>query len=262
MQQPTGRPAVDERSDPRGRAAYQLDMQRILQPDDVTCGPTCLLKVYSFFGLDLPLETVVGEIERNEDGGTLAVFLGVSALARGFRARLYPYDLGVFDPTWEGLDPEELSEKVHSRIPHLESSKEIRAARAYLRFIEEGGEIAFDELTPDLIKGIVDRERPVLIGLSATYLYRMMRERHDPVTHELLDDDVAGDPIGHFVVVTGYEQWGRRFVLLDPSAHVPVAPGGRQVVEAWRLTNSILMGNMTYDGVLLEIWKPEEGIGR
>ena len=69
---------------------------------------------------------------------------------------------------------------------------------------------ASSELTPELLKRILNRDHPVLAGLSATYLYRMPRERHDPETHELVDDDVAGDPTGHFIVVSGYEHWGRR----------------------------------------------------
>lgn len=229
-------------------------MQRFLQPDDVTCGPTCLRKVYHFYGLEIPLEQIAGEIDRNEDGGTLAVNLGISALRRGFSARIFSYNLRIFDPTWSRLPMEELIEKLRARLGHLQHPKSRRAGAAYLHFLESGGEIGFDELTPKLLKTILNRNHPVLAGLSATHLYRMPRERHHPDTHELLDDDVAGDPIGHFVVISGYEQWGRRFTVRDPSAHVPVTPDGRLVVEAQRLINSVLLGDLTYDAVLLELW--------
>jgi hypothetical protein len=87
----------------------------------------------------------------------------------------------------------------------------------------------------------------------------MSRERHDPVSHELVEDDVAGDAVGHFVVIVGYEHWGRRFSVRDPSAHVPLSPDGRQVVEAQRLINAILLGDLTYDAVLLELWPGGDG---
>ncbi|MBV9773772.1 MAG: C39 family peptidase [Gemmatimonadetes bacterium] len=236
------------------RVAHELLVQRFVQPDDVTCGPTCLRKVYHYYGLEAELAEVAGEIDRNDDGGTLAVYLGIAALRRGFRARIYSYDLRIFDPSWFEIPMGELAEKIHRRIPFLTRSKTIAAARAYLDFVERGGEMCFDELTPGLLKSILDRDHPVLAGLSATYLYRMTRERQLDDLDVLVDDDVGGSPTGHFVVIAGYEQWGRRFSLRDPSAHVPLSDDGRQVVEAHRLINAILLGDLTYDAVLLEIW--------
>jgi hypothetical protein len=242
-----------------GRIAHELRVQRFFQPDDVTCGPTCLRKVYDFYGIQVDAEQVLGEIDRNDDGGTLAVFLGIAALRRGFRARIYSYDLQIFDPTWANLPPARLAEKIHARFPYLRDSKRLRAARAYLDFLERGGEICLGrELTPGLLKEILDREHPVLAGLSATYLYHYARERWDDVTGRAVEDDVAGDPTGHFIVVTGYDTWGRRFFLRDPSEHVPVGEDGRQQVDAQSLINAILLGDATYDAVLLELWPSQD----
>lgn len=246
----------DDRREQADRFAHELRVQRFLQPDDVTCGPTCLRKVYDFYGLSVGADEVLGEIDRNEDGGTLAVFLGIAGLRRGFGARIYSYDLRIFDPTWHRLPPRDLAEKIHARFPYLADSQRLRAARAYLDFLAMGGELAFDELSPALLKSIIDREHPVLAGLSATYLYGFSRERQAD-GDRLVEDDVAGEPTGHFVVIVGYEHWGRRFSLRDPSHHVPVAPDGRQVVDAQRLINAILLGDVTYDAVLLELWPRE-----
>jgi hypothetical protein len=248
----------DERERKRSRVSHELAVQRFLQPDDVTCGPTCLRKVYHFYGTDIPLQEVIGEIDRNEDGGTLAVHLGIAALKRGFGARIFSYNLRIFDPTWAAIPKEALEGRLRRRLQHLHTPRSRRAGEAYLQFLERGGEIAFDELTPRLLKEILNRDHPVLAGLSATYLYRSARERHDPETHDLIADDVAGDPTGHFVVISGYTQWGRRFSVRDPSAHVPDSADGRFVVDAQRLINAILLGDLTYDAVLLELW-PEEG---
>lgn len=246
----------EDRREQTDRFAHELRVQRFLQPDDVTCGPTCLRKVYDFFGLTVGEDEVLGEIDRNEDGGTLAVFLGISGLRRGFAARIYSYDLRIFDPTWYGLPRDQLAEKIHARFPYLPDSKRLRAARAYLDFLEMGGELAFDELTPGLLKSIIDREHPVLAGLSATYLYHFARERQLD-DDRMVEDDVAGEPTGHFVVICGYEHWGRHFSVRDPSHHVPVSPDGRQVVDGQRLINAILLGDVTYDAVLLELWPRE-----
>jgi hypothetical protein len=175
--------APDERATRDSRSSHELPVRRFVQPDDVSCGPTCLRKVYDFYGLQVDMDEIVNALERNEDGGTLAVFLGIAALKRGFRARIYSYDLRIFDPTWEQLPRDQLAEKIHARFPFLQDAKRLRAARAYIRFLEMGGELAFDELTPSLLKRIIDREHPILAGLSATYLYRHPRERWD----EMLD---------------------------------------------------------------------------
>lgn len=249
----------DDRRARRTRASHDLDLKRFLQPDDVTCGPTCLRNVYGFYGLDIELEEVIGEIDRNEDGGTLAVYLAIAALRRGFDARLYAYDLRIFDPTWKGLGRGALTSKIEARITHLKQPKARRAARAYLDYLALGGLLGFRELTPGLLREILDRDHPVLAGLSATYLYRMPRERHLPGSDELVDDDVGGDPVGHFVVISGYERWGRSFFVRDPSAHVPRSEDGRVRVDAQRLINAILLGDLTYDAVLLELWpRPEK----
>jgi hypothetical protein len=252
-------PGHDERTSPRGRISHELSVPRFFQPDDVTCGPTCLKKVYDFYGLRLEVEELLGELDRNEDGGTLGVFLGISALRRGFRSRIYAYDLRIFDPSWFALPMDELQAKVRARTPFLPTAKALRTAQAYLRYLDLGGEIAFDELTPKLIKSVLDRDHPVLAGLSATYLYRMTRERHREETDDLVFDDIRGESTGHFVVVHGYDRYGRRFFLRDPSAHVPAAENGLQEVDAQRLTNAILLGDLTYDAVLLEIWPSERG---
>lgn len=249
--------APDERTTRDSRSSHELAVRRFVQPDDVSCGPTCLRKVYDFYGLQVGMDEIVNALERNEDGGTLAVFLGIAALKRGFRARIYSYDLRIFDPTWEQLPSAQLMEKIHARFPFLQDAKRLRAARAYIRFLEMGGEMAFDELTPALLKRIIDREHPVLAGLSATYLYRHPRERWDEMLDRPVDDDVRGDPTGHFVVISGYDQWGRRLVVLDPFEYFPDAAEGRIRVDAERLINSILLGDVTYDAVLLEVWPAE-----
>jgi hypothetical protein len=254
--------APDERGERPGRAAHELTVPRFIQPDDVTCGPTCLRKVYSFYGLDVSLDQVIASLERNEDGGTLAVFLGMAALQRGFRARIYSYDLRIFDPTWHDLPPQTLADKIHARFPFLADAKRLRAAQAYLHFLEMGGELCFDELTPGLLRSIIDRDHPVLAGLSATYLYRYSRERWDAMTGRAIDDDVRGEPTGHFVVISGYENFGRRLIVLDPFEQIPAEPGDEKlVVDAVRLINSILLGDVTYDAVLLEVW-PSDGEAR
>ena len=77
-----------------------LDFDMQTQPDDVTCGPTCLQALYNYYGDGIPLKEVIQEVKQLKLGGTLAVMLGNHALKRGYKARIYTYNLTVFDPTW------------------------------------------------------------------------------------------------------------------------------------------------------------------
>src|SRR5215212_1522081 len=70
------------------------------QPDDTSCGPTCLHAVYQYYGNDTDLDHLVKTIERSLSGGTLAPLLANHALSLGFDTIIYVNNLNVFDPTW------------------------------------------------------------------------------------------------------------------------------------------------------------------
>src|SRR5690606_10722822 len=84
------------------RKELVLEFDIEAQPDDVTCGPTCLQALYSYYKDEIPLKQLVREVKQLRNGGTLAVMLGNNALKRGYRATIYTYNLNVFDPSWEG----------------------------------------------------------------------------------------------------------------------------------------------------------------
>src|SRR6185436_4624146 len=82
------------------RQALFLDFDIKAQPDEVTCGPTCLHALYQYYHDTVPLKEVVSGVKHLKTGGTLAVMLGNHALKRGYKAHIYTYNLNVFDPTW------------------------------------------------------------------------------------------------------------------------------------------------------------------
>ena len=227
-----------------------LDMSR--QPDLVTCGPTCLHAAYGYFEEPPPpLDEIIGEVQSLEGGGTLAVMLGCHALERGYRAIIYSYNLRIFDPTWFEMDRVELVRRLRARIQAKQGKKLKEAAEAYSRFLDLGGEVRMSDLSARLIRGLLDAGLPILTGLSATYLYQAPRELG------IRDDDIMGDPQGHFVILAGYEEGGGQVLVADPL-------GGTQWVESTfypvpmdRLITAILLGVLTYDANLL-ILEPKE----
>lgn len=221
------------------------------QPNDVTCGPTSLHAVYRYYGEAISLEEVIKEVKQLRSGGTLAVMLGNHALKRGYQATLYTYNLQIFDPTWF-RDRINLKEKLIEQLQYKTTKKFKVATDAYLKFLDRGGVIRYEELSSRLIKQILQHRTPILTGLSATYLYNCPREIPD--TNEY--HDVKGQPTGHFVVLKGLDPVKNLVHIADPLEKNPISDTQHYRVEVRRLINSILLGIVTYDANLLII-KPK-----
>lgn len=225
------------------------------QPDDVSCGPTCLQGVYDFYGMHLTLDEVISSVRRVDHGGTLGVLLGLDALERGFSATLLTYNLDVFDPSWFGSPPKDLLPLLKRQLKHKTDPRLASAIEAYIEFLEAGGDVRHRELTPELLASIVRRGSPPITGLSATYLYGCQREVYDGTKSQF--DDVRGEPVGHFVVVSGVDRNTGKFRISDPSSDNPFHESGTYWVSPHRLIGAIFLGVTTYDGNLLLI-QPRE----
>lgn len=227
-----------------------LDIRQ--QPDNMTCGPTCLHAVYRYFNDQITLNQVISEVTYLKEGGTLAVYLACHALKRGYKAILYTYNLQVFDPTWFTPNKPDISEKLNLQLQYKKQDPEREVAtHAYLKFLELGGQVRFEVLTTSLIRKFLNRRIPILTGLSATFLYNSAREVDEG--DSLFYDDIRGEPMGHFVVLAGYDRAQRNVLLADPLMPNPVSSGQLYQIDIYRLVCAILLGTLTYDGNLLII---------
>jgi len=223
-----------------------LDISK--QPDDTTCGPACLHSVYEYYGDSISLEQVINEVKSLKGGGTLVVLLANHALRRGYRATIYTYNLHVFDPTWF-TRKEDISEKLKAQATIRNDDKLSFATQGYLEFLENGGKLLFEDLTIGLIRHFLKKSIPILTGLSSTYLYRSERENPD----NNLDDNIAGSPTGHFVVLCGYDRNKREVLVADPYKMNPVPGDHYYMVSIARLLGAVLLGILTHDANLLII---------
>jgi len=226
----------------------RLKLEILPQPDDSTCGPTCLQAVYRYYGDAVPLRSLIDQVSLLETGGTLAVQLACHALKRGYAATIYTYNLTVFDPSWFDDDVIDIPQRLEAQARAKPDRKLRAATRAYLEFLSLGGRLRYEELRPRLIRKHLDRGRPLLTGLSATYLYRCSREVGDT---ELAYDDVKGSPTGHFVVLHGYGKDRRRVLVADPYLDNPRFGSHSYTVSMDRLIGAILLGVLTFDANLL-----------
>jgi hypothetical protein len=227
-----------------GRRGFIVEQQ----PDDVTCGPACLHGLYRHYGDEMRLERVVADIHMLDKGGTLDVFLANHALKRGYDATILTYNLALFDPTWFALPNDEIRARLAAQVKVKPWRRLQAATRGYDEFLRLGGKLELRDLDPPLLRKLLQRG-PVITGLSATYLYRGMRD----VPETNADDDVRGEPVGHFVVLTGYRRLTREILIADPLKANPLVRSRYYAVQVQRLIGAILLGVMTYDANLLVI---------
>jgi hypothetical protein len=127
------------------------------------------------------------------------------------------------------------------------------ASQAYIKFLQSGGELLNVELDEALIKSYLKKSIPILTGLSATYLYGTARE----IPQFDIYDSIKGEPSGHFVVITGFDEDKNCAYITDPMEPNPLGSGKVYSVNFSRLINSIMLGIVTYDANLLII-QPKE----
>lgn len=225
----------------------QIPIKR--QPDETTCGPTCLHAVYQFYDDPIDLNRVIGEVHHLEDGGTLGALLAVHALKRGYRATIYSYNLQVFDPTWFGKSSDFLIERLQKQLEFKTDKKLQTAANAYIDFLRLGGKLRFEDLRSSVIRKYLKKDQPIIVGLSATYLYKSAREFGPNMDY----DDLRGEPAGHFVLLHGYDSETREVYIADPIIKNPLEEGQLYKMNIDRVMNAILLGIVTYDANLIII---------
>ncbi len=233
----------------------ELPLTILPQPDDSSCGPTCLQSILDYYGDTASLEDLMHDIQMLGSGGTLAVFLACTALRRGFNATIYTYNLQIFDPSWFASADTDIPAKLKAQAATKDDQKLRDATAGYLEFLRLGGKLRYVDLTTRLLRGILRRGMPILTGLSATYLYHTKRE-YGPNDE---DDDIRGYPAGHFVLLNGYHRQGRTVLITDPMLPNPAAPTHRYPVNIDRVICSILLGVLTYDANLLVIHPKSTG---
>jgi hypothetical protein len=227
----------------------RLPVKMLPQPDEVTCGPTCLQAIYRYWGEDESLEAVISRARRLDHGGTLAVFLACDALRKGYAATIYTYNLTFFDPTWF-RGQTDLIAKLEAQSREKRGLGFRRLTEGYAEFVALGGKLRLTDLSRTLVRGLIRRRLPILTGLSSTFLYRAARE----FGPDDRPDDVRGVPAGHFVVLAGYHRRKRSVLIVDPYEPHPYGTQRGYWINIDRVMGAILLGIVTHDANLLVIY--------
>jgi hypothetical protein len=246
-------PAIDGAVRPAHASApgaLRLPVHTLPQPDETTCGPTCLHAIYRYWGESSSLGDVIARTHRLEAGGTFAVYLGCDALRNGYAAALYTYNVTVFDPTWFTQPGVDIAERLARQLEAKATPRLQAVTAGYLEFLARGGRLRFADLSPALVRGLLRFKLPIITGLSSTYLYRARREFGPADT----PDDIRGVPVGHFVVIAGHDPLRRRLLVVDPYQPHPYGKSHEYWISIDRAVAAILLGIVTHDANLLVVY--------
>src|SRR3989338_11302338 len=138
-----------------------IDLNIQTQPNDETCGPTCLHSIYQYYGLHISLNQVIETVERSLSGGTLGPLLGKHALMHGFDATIFVSNVNVFDPTWfkQSQAPNDmLLTKLRNQNKFKKSKSMNQISRAFIDYLNLGGTVRFKTLDVKLLKYYFDKK--------------------------------------------------------------------------------------------------------
>lgn len=225
------------------------------QPNDETCGATCLHAIYNYYGLDITLEEVISGLRKSLSGGTLATLVGIHALEHGFNATVYTNNFYVVDPSWFDKNGESdgklISKKLKEQLKYKKDKHIVSVTQACLEYFKLGGKMCFKTLDSELLDSFFKRNIPIMTGLSATYLYNCPREVYEKGVSRF--DDVRGTVCGHFVILCGYGVEQKQVVIADPHRENPLAHNNYYFVDIHRVINAIMLGVISSDGTLVII---------
>ena len=232
-----------------------MDIKIDTQPNDESCGATCLHAVYRYYGYDMPLSNIIQSIDKSPSGGTFCISIGKHALQHGFMSTIYINSFVIFDPSWFTNGTAEntlLIDKLTAQMRAKNDPYIHNATKAIIEYLVLGGKICAHPLSVKLLNHFFKLNLPVISGLSATHLYWTKREIFTDEGKSVYDD-IHGTPCGHFVILCGYDSKKRSFVVADPYSGNPMHKSSYYQVDVNRLMNAILLGVITFDGNLTVI---------
>lgn len=221
------------------------------QPDDISCGATCLHAIYQHYGINLDLNKLIKKIGNIKGGGTLAALLGINALKQGCKSTIYTWNFTVFDCSWKNLSTRDLQRKLSKHAKHTKNRKSLHTIEASLKFLKLGGEIKFELLDTDFLRSILTPAQPIITGLCSTYLYDCPRETFSNKGIAKYDD-IKGELTGHFIIADNIDSKDR-VSISDPFGANPLSKDNYYHVSAQKFINAINLAIISHDANMLLI---------
>ncbi|MBN1900523.1 hypothetical protein JW926_04265 [Candidatus Sumerlaeota bacterium] len=225
---------------------FKLDIAPEIQPDDISCGLSCLKMVLDYYDQEQDMQALSEICPPLYDIGLFDSQLGKTAIDLGFDVTIYTYNYRIFHPIWNRLHLSDLIGKLVIKQACAMTPHQALSARHYIEYLQKGGELLFYPLSKELILAHLDQEIPVIAALDMSFLYDCVA----------FYDEFSEYRATHFVIIHGYDPKRNVFHVCDPWHSIPIPhENGRYAVDADRVINAIFLGQDRNDSSLIVIRK-------
>jgi len=239
----------------------ELKIERAIQPDDSSCGPTSLKMALSFFKDDKSIDEIKKHVKMFKGIGCYDSHLALGAIELGYTPIVYSFNRRIFHPSWSDLNADKLLEKLIEKKKKLEGEKkkpdanlsqlrkDLISIEGYIELLKKGVELHLSPLSRDLILKYLKEGLPVIVALDMSYLYSAPN----------FDDEFEMEHTTHFVVIYGFDPSDNTFLIADPWYEIKLDnKNGKYKRDTDIIINAILYADYCNDADLLIIKKGDK----
>ncbi len=178
----------------------KIKVPTIKQKYKTGCGAAAMSMIYRYFGKNISEKEIVKGVGGLTKLGSFTTDHALMARKLGFKVICYSYNLEYFDPSYKNLSRTDFIKKTKSLATKEKRIYNKRELKSILNILKS--DIKFKMVIPSLntIRGFLNKKMPVCVAVNAAILFEKKKDLR----------------IGHFVVLTGYEE--EKFYYNDPAS--------------------------------------------
>jgi len=174
-----------------------------------SCGPVCLLNIYTHLQLPITLEQIFKDLHITESDNTYLPQLARHSLTLKLDSVILSSNPFTVSPAWKDKSKKEIITLLKSWVTHNNKDEWMLAAVFLLFFLQEGGNLQIVDLSTAIIDEYLDKGYLLLSCIEESWLWEKRK-----VINKVEYDDIKGHARGHFVVVYGKEN--DNYLVSDP----------------------------------------------
>jgi len=174
-----------------------------------TCGPVCLLNIYTHFQIPLSLDVILKELNVTNTDLTHLPQLARNCLTHTLETVILSSNTQAISSSWDVKTKEEIITILKAWVSHNTYDNWAKEVLFLLFYLQEGGNLKILDLSTSILDEYLDKGYVLLSCLEESWLWGKRK-----IEGKSEYDDVKGHTRGHFVVVYGKED--NNYLISDP----------------------------------------------